>query len=97
MTRPRAVRCREWMQEHDITFPALAAQLGMKSDAGPRMLITRETIPVKRYNQLRALGFPEDILPIPLDLPRGPRPKEPRFPGLMGTSQEAPLHLEAQQ
>ena len=57
--------------------------------AGPRMLIARETIPVERYNQLRALGFPEDILPIPLDIPRGPRPKEPRFPGLMEPHQEA--------
>ena len=63
MTIPRAVRCREWMQERYITFPALAKQLGMKSEAGPRMLIARETIPVERYNQLRALGFPEDILP----------------------------------
>ena len=89
MTRPRAVRCREWMQEHDITFPALARQLGMKSDAGPRMLITRETIPVRRYNHLRILGFPEDLLPIPLDLPRGRRPKEPRFPGLEENHQEA--------
>lgn len=88
MTRPRAVRCREWMQEHDITFPALATQLGMKSNAGPRMLLAKETIPVRRYNQLRALGFPEDILPIPLDLPRGRRPKEPRFPGLMEAYQE---------
>ena len=81
MTIPRAVRCREWMQERYITFPALAKQLGMKSEAGPRMLIARETI--------RALGFPEDILPIPLDIPRGPRPKEPRFPGLMEPHQEA--------
>ena len=89
MTIPRAVRCREWMQERYITFPALAKQLGMKSEAGPRMLIARETIPVERYNQLRAPGFPEDILPIPLDIPRGPRPKEPRFPGLMEPHQEA--------
>ena len=89
MTVPRAVRCREWMQEHNITFPALATQLGLKSDTGPRMLIARETIPVERYNQLRALGFPEELLPIPLDIPRGPRPKEPRFPGLMEPHQEA--------
>ena len=89
MTVPRAVRCREWMQEHNITFPALATQLGMKSDTGPRMLIARETIPVERYNQLRALGFPEELLPIPLENPRGPRQKEPRFHGLMEPHQEA--------
>ena len=76
------------MSAHDITFSALAERLGMKSDASPRSLIARETIPVFRFNQLRTLGFPEDILPIPLDLPRGPRPKEPNFPGLAANNQD---------
>ena len=88
MNRPRVVRCREWMDAHDITFLALAKQIGMKSDNGARALLSRETLSVFRFNQLRELGFPEDILPIPLDLPRGPRPKEPNFPGLAANNQD---------
>ena len=66
MTIPRAVRCREWMQERYITFPALAKQLGMKSEAGPRMLIARETIPVERLAFLKTSFLFRSIFPVGL-------------------------------
>ena len=82
MSTPRVIRCREWMDQHNITFSAISIELGLKNVGSSRTMIFRETIPVFRYQQLRALGFPEEVLPIPLDLPRGRRPKKPDFPGL---------------
>jgi hypothetical protein len=88
VSEPRIIRLRDWMSEHFITYGAIAKHLGI-TVTGARWLVSRETIPVERYHQLIELGFPEALLPQPLDIPPGPRPKEPRFPGLMGTGQEA--------
>lgn len=74
---------KEWMANHNITYRALGKQLGI-SLSGAVQLLSRPTIPTARHSQLLALGFPEDLLPPPLDLPSGPKPKVPDFPGLRG-------------
>lgn len=83
MSTNRFVRAKEWMTEHDITYRALGEQLGV-SIGGARAFLARDTIPTGRHAQLVELGFPEDILPTPMDLPPGPKPKVPHFPGLAG-------------
>lgn len=81
MSTTRFQMAKEWMTQHNITYRALGAQVGV-SISGARDLIARETIPTMRHAQLVKLGFPEDILPTPMDLPSGPKPKVPHFPGL---------------
>ncbi len=88
MTQPRIERLRDWMAERNITYRAIGERIGV-STQGVRQLLVCETIPVKRHNALCALGFPEDLLPQPCDLPTGPRPRGPRFPGLVENHQEA--------
>ena len=72
-----------WMAEHSITYRALGEQLGL-TIGGVHNLLTRPTIPTARHSQLTALGFPEGLLPPPQDIPPGPKPKVPDFPGLRG-------------
>lgn len=80
-TQSRYIRRCEWMNEHRITYVAIGEQLGISATAVSRMLYS-ETMPVKRHQQMLALGFPDDMLPVPFDRPRG-RPKNvPIFPGL---------------
>lgn len=71
-----------WMKERDISFSALSEQLGVSSSTA-RYACQRETCPTNHYKKLVTLGFPKDLLPIPLDK-QGGRPKRiPKFPGLM--------------
>ena len=82
MTQPRIERLRDWMAEGNITYRAIGERIGVLTQ-GARLLPVRETIPVERYKALRVLGFPEDLLPQPCDIPTGPRPRIPRFPCLV--------------
>lgn len=81
MSTHKILRLREWMASRDITLRALGEQLNL-STCGARRLLYQQTIPTARHAQLLALGFPPDLLPDPLDMPPGPKPKEPRFPGM---------------
>lgn len=83
MSTDRFARAKEWMAEHDVTYRALGEKIGVGISRA-RDLLTRNTIPTARHAQLVELGFPADILPEPMDLPPGPKPKVPRFPGLAG-------------
>ena len=73
-TLPRTERMRQWMAKNEIT--------DLKRSRVTRML-NEETMPTEHYNACLELGIPADILPIPFNKKRGPRPKEPRFPGLL--------------
>lgn len=74
---------KKWMAEHNITYRALSEQMGL-SLSGVVQLLSRPTMPTARHTQLTVLGFPVDLLPPPLDVPPGPKPKQPDFPGLRG-------------
>ena len=67
----------------------LAAILGISSGVFSKM-IHSETMPVRHHQALRLAGVPEDCLPTPMDLPRGPKPKIPHFPGLAGGTHAQP-------
>lgn len=81
---PRQQGLRQWMRDHDITFPALAAALGLSLSRTKR-LIHDEHISTDVHRRLLVLGVPTELLPQALDKKRGPKPKVPRFPGLTGT------------
>ena len=81
-TLPRTERMRQWIAKNEITDRSLAEKLGLKRSRVTRML-NEETMPTEHYNACLELGIPADILPIPFNKKRGPRPKEPRFPGLL--------------
>ena len=78
-TLPRTERMRQWMAKNEITDRSLAEKLGLKRSRVTRML-NEETMPTEHYNACLELGIPADILPIPFNKKRGPRPKEPQFP-----------------
>lgn len=87
-TESRYERLYNWMLEHRISYPALAKALGI-SESGARRLCNSETIPVERHKQFLALGFPEELLPIGRDRPKGRPRTVPFFPGLAAQKQES--------
>ncbi|WP_300806856.1 hypothetical protein [uncultured Desulfovibrio sp.] len=78
---PRQQELRQWLLDHDVTYPALGAALGLSLSRTKR-LIRDEYISTDIHGRLRALGIPAELLPPALDKKRGPKPKVPRFPGL---------------
>lgn len=70
---------KEWMGERDITVRAVAERLAM-SPSATSALLRKETMPTKRFDALRRLGFPAEILPVPSDQKTGRPVKIPRFP-----------------
>ena len=82
MNDSRLRKVKAFMAAHSITLRAIGEQLDVTT-SGAKGLLARDTIPTGRHAQLVALGFPPDILPEPMDLPPGPRPKIPHFPGLV--------------
>lgn len=77
----RFQRLRAWMREHGITFKALGEQLGLRY-SGARRVCLGETCPSRHHTKMLNLGFPAELLPEAKDLPVGPKPKVPDFPGL---------------
>ena len=85
----RVEALKDWMAERDITFRAVGERLGLSGAMASRLLKAERIRPV-RFEQLRALGFPKELLPVPSDpLPGGPKRKIPRFPGLQACQSAA--------
>ena len=72
---------RAWMDKYDITFRAIGEHLGL-TEGAVRSYLKRTCMPVRYHEKLLPLGFPVDLLPEARDVPRGPKPKQARFPGL---------------
>lgn len=53
---------REWMHKNRVTFRWTASKLGT-TGTGAAWLLKADRIPVKRYAELIALGFPAELLP----------------------------------
>jgi hypothetical protein len=77
----RYKRLLDWMNGYDISFSAIAEQLGI-SAPGARFVCRGKTCPTAHHQKLLALGFPAELLPHPLDKPRGRQRKIPKFPTL---------------
>ena len=82
----RYKRLLSWMNGYDISFSAIAEQLGI-STPGARFTCQGETCPTAHHQKLLALGFPAELLPFPLDKPRGRQRKIPKFPALSAVQQ----------
>lgn len=79
MESMRKNRLRQWMIERDITYLAVAKQIDVSLSTASRLL-NGESMPVKKHEKLLKLGFPAELLPMPLDKKPGPKAREPRFP-----------------
>ena len=86
MATQRKQRLREWMRQKHYTIRKLADDLGVVERMA-RQYLSAETISTKRHTQLVVLGFPQDLLPQPLDKKPGPKPLSPDYPGLRENSQ----------
>lgn len=76
---PNLKKLQNWMNERDITIRSLAERLQV-SKGTMSQLLRSKTIPVRRHTALLHLGFPDELLPAPLDRKTGPQPKTPQFP-----------------
>lgn len=65
ISNERCAELRLWMEENGVTPPKLAKMAGV-SDVFMRVLLRRDTMPIKRHHQLVALGVPEELLPEPI-------------------------------
>lgn len=64
-----------WMRREGLYLSAIAMKIGM-TKAGLSNLLRRERIPTRRFNQLRDIGIPEDLLPRAEDIKAGPKPRQ---------------------
>lgn len=63
-----------WMQRNKVTFKMIAEFIGVNPVTAGR-LCKAEHAPSQRVSQLVAMGIPRALLPHPLDVPPGPKPK----------------------
>lgn len=64
-----------WMKRQQITMDTLAEVAGVKTPAISRNL-RNDTMPVEQHKALVAYGLPAEILPVPMDQKRGPKPRK---------------------
>lgn len=63
-----------WKTRTGQTYERLGGSIGLSGNAVSKLL-GQETMPTHRHRQLLALGVPEELLPRPLDLKPGPKPR----------------------
>ena len=63
-----------WMRANGHTYESIGQSLGI-TGTGVSLMFTRATIPTRRYNQLRTVGVPPQLLPPAKDIPTGPKPR----------------------
>ncbi|MDD2966089.1 MAG: XRE family transcriptional regulator [Desulfovibrionaceae bacterium] len=74
MTLSRQEQFMVWMQRNKVTFKMIAEYIGVNPVSAGR-LCRAEHAPSLRVLQLAAMGIPRALLPSPLDIPPGPKPK----------------------
>lgn len=78
----RYEQLKAWLEGYNITQQAIADKLNIRQQA-VYLLLSGETMPTGHHAKLIALGFPENLLPMALDKPKGRPAKEPRWPALV--------------
>lgn len=63
-----------WMRRTSQTYVRLAGEMGLTGNAVSKLL-SQETMPTHRHRQLLDLGVPEELLPQPMDIKPGPKPR----------------------
>lgn len=70
----RREKLEVWMRREGVTFVALGRHCGV-TPYNVAKLLRQETMPVRRHEQLAAFGVPAELLPAPLDIKPGPKPR----------------------
>ncbi|MFI3271996.1 MAG: helix-turn-helix transcriptional regulator [Pseudomonadota bacterium] len=83
---PRERRLRAWMIERDISYEALAKELGVTRQR-TNYVLRCDTMPSELHKKCVALGIPLELLPDAVDWPRGRKPRVPLFPALMNEAE----------
>lgn len=73
LTRQEALRL--WLSRNGLSFSELGRRLGVTPNSVSK-LCDQETMPVRRHAQLLEQGLPAELLPRPLDIKPGPRPRD---------------------
>jgi transcriptional regulator with XRE-family HTH domain len=68
----RLIDLRIWMLRHGVTYSYLGNAMGITGN-GVMKLLRGERMPVARHRELLELGLPFHLLPMPLDVPAGPK------------------------
>jgi len=63
-----------WISREGLSHARIARALGLTQSAVSKML-KRDTAPVHRVEQLREFGIPLHLLPQPVNLKPGPKPR----------------------
>lgn len=63
-----------WMRRTGQTYVRLAGEMGLTGNAVSKLL-GQDTMPTHRHSQLLELGVPQELLPQPMDLKPGPKPR----------------------
>ena len=69
-----------WRINKDKSVTELAKMLGI-TQSTLSIHLRNETMPTEHYKTLVAAGVPANVLPAPLDIPPGPKPKNPASVG----------------
>lgn len=64
-----------WLRQAETTYVALAEKLGLSSGGYLSRMLAKDTIAPHYHEQLRKLGMPESVLPIPMHRKLGRPPK----------------------
>lgn len=71
----RQAELRVWMFRNRLTYSEIGRRMDGITCSGVLRLVQGARMPVARHRQMLALGIPEELLPAPLDVPCGPRPR----------------------
>lgn len=63
-----------WMIRNDLSFAEMGRRLEVTANAVSK-LCGQDTMPVTRHRQLVEQGVPVELLPAPMDIKPGPKPR----------------------
>jgi hypothetical protein len=63
-----------WKKRNRLSFAEMGRRMGVTGENVSK-LCAQDTMPVHRHEQLCALGVPAHLLPTPLNLKPGPKPR----------------------
>lgn len=70
----RQDKLKGWLTSHRLTYADIGNKVGMVASS-VFLMLRKETARPERVEQLKALGIPEELLPVPKYIPPGPKPK----------------------
>ena len=72
----RMADLRRWMYLHNVTFIEMGRHMGGITRTAVHLALRKARIPVRHHKALRAAypDLPVELLPVPMDLPPGPKP-----------------------